>query len=291
MAPKPKAKAKPKAQGKGRKKKNESQSYLADDENFQKFSEQLAKIGLELRDITGDGNCCFRALSDQMNGDESLHEDYRKRVCQYMRQNKDEFEPFVAALIADEEEDTNSNNNNNNNEHAPAKTRQATKRLVQELSKLDAFEKYIRNLEQAGTYADNGCLVAFARLFNVDINIHQLNLDIWTIHGSDMAHQSNGRDGLHRKELLRQLHLSYHNGEHYSSIRPIGDKSTKPSNINISETEKKNNHTCTKSKQVINVLEKNISFVDLHNAESEKNPIPSSRIPGFGKIFAFGDCL
>ena len=30
-------------------------SYLADDENFPSFRNQLAKIGLELRDIPGDG--------------------------------------------------------------------------------------------------------------------------------------------------------------------------------------------------------------------------------------------
>ena len=141
--------------------KKESQSYLADDENFQKFSNQLAKIGLELRDITSDGNCCFRALSDQMSGNENLHLDYRKRVCQYMRENKEEFEPFVVALIADDEEDNNSNsggknNNNKSNSNAIGKTRQATRELANSGKKLDATEKYIRNLEQPGTYADNG---------------------------------------------------------------------------------------------------------------------------------------
>ena len=30
-------------------------SYLADDENYPSFKNQLAKIGLELRDIPGDG--------------------------------------------------------------------------------------------------------------------------------------------------------------------------------------------------------------------------------------------
>lgn len=82
----------------------DSTSYLAEDENFQKFSAQLSKLGLELRDITGDGNCCFRALSDQMQGTEAHHLDYRKRVCQYMRQSREEFEPFVAALIDDEDQ-------------------------------------------------------------------------------------------------------------------------------------------------------------------------------------------
>ena len=98
-----------------------------------------------------------------MTGNENLHLDYRKRVCQYMRENKEEFEPFVVALIADDEEDNNSNsagkNNNNNNKRgnqAIGKTRQATRELANSGKKPDATEKYIRNLEQPGTYADNG---------------------------------------------------------------------------------------------------------------------------------------
>ena len=80
-------------------KKKESSSYLADDENFLGFSNQLAKLGLELRDITGDGNCCFRAISDQIEGNERSHLDYRKRVCQYMRQNREEFVFFFLLVL------------------------------------------------------------------------------------------------------------------------------------------------------------------------------------------------
>lgn len=220
-----------------KKKSNKKESYLADDENFQSFSNQLAKIGLELRDITGDGNCCFRALSDQMVGDENQHLIYRKSVCNFMRENREDFEPFVVALIADNEDEENNGNGNGNNNRAIGKTRQATRELANSAKKVDAFEKYIRNLEQPGTYADNGCLVAFARLNQVDINIHQLNLEIWTINGNN------------RNDLVRQLHLSYHNGEHYSSIRPIGDKSKNPTNININEVENTNGNNIKKSVQ------------------------------------------
>lgn len=86
--------------------------------------------------------------------------------------------------------------------------------------KVDAFEKYIKNMEQNGTYADNGCLVAFARLYQVNINIHQLNMPVWTINGV-----------FGNKMRPRELHLSYHNGEHYSSIRPIGDRTNAPANV------------------------------------------------------------
>lgn len=145
-------------------------SYLAEDENFKGFAAQLERLGLQLRDITGDGNCCFRALSDQMYGNESAHVEFRKRVCQYMRNNRDEFEPFVAALIDDDEEEEQQQSNGG------GEIVNRIKRSTFLNKKLDAFEKYIKNLEQPGTYADNGCLVAFARLYQVNINIHQLNM-------------------------------------------------------------------------------------------------------------------
>lgn len=46
-------------------------------------------------------------------------------------------------------------------------------------------------------------------------------MPIWTI---------NGPVG-NKKGPIRELHLSYHNGEHYSSIRPIGDRTNAPTNI------------------------------------------------------------
>ena len=204
---------------------NSSSSYLAEDENFKSFSIQLERLGLQLRDITGDGNCCFRALSDQMFGNESQHLDFRKRVCQYIRQNRDEFEPFVAALIDDEDDDEQNSNS------ATSSGLNRIKKPAFLSKKLDAFEKYIKNLEQAGTYADNGCLVAFARLYHVNINIHQLNMPIWTI--SDLDSNKGPLKSGQAQAPIRELHLSYHNGEHYSSIRPFGDNTNTPTNINF----------------------------------------------------------
>jgi OTU domain-containing protein 3 len=220
-------------------KKSPAESYLADDENFHKFSSQLAKMGLALRDITSDGNCCFRALSDQLQGTEEHHADYRRRVCLYMKQHRGQFEPFVAALIEDDDDD--DDDEKSSQVVVMGRTRQASKQLR---SQLDSFDLYIKHLEESGTYADNGCLVAFARLYQVDINIHQLDLDIWTIHGTDMTlttTSSSSKDN--KRNPIPQIHLSYHNGEHYSSIRPIGDNSNKPTSIYFAENRKKSTPT------------------------------------------------
>lgn len=109
-----------------------SKSYLADDQNYGGLSAQLAKLGLDIREITGDGNCLFRALSDQIEGNENQHLVYRKLVCQYIKQNQDNFEPFLPALIHDEE---NINNFSN----------KARKHI-------SAFDMYIKNLELPGKH-------------------------------------------------------------------------------------------------------------------------------------------
>ena len=54
-------------------------------------------------------------------------------------------------------------------------------------------------------------------------------------------------------QYIRQLHLSYHNGEHYSSIRQLGDLTNKPTNIRIDGYEKplapNNNNKSNKQKK------------------------------------------
>ena len=42
-----------------------------------------------------DGNCFFRSVADQFEGDESLHMNYRLAAVDYIRLNKDDFIPFI----------------------------------------------------------------------------------------------------------------------------------------------------------------------------------------------------
>ncbi|XP_074655323.1 OTU domain-containing protein 3-like isoform X2 [Tubulanus polymorphus] len=170
-----------------------NQSYLADDENYPSFSAQLAKLGLQLRDIPGDGNCLFRALDDQLEGHCRNHLKQRLETVQYMIDNRRDFEPFVEDDIS--------------------------------------FDRHIMLLKKPGTYAGNDAIVAFSRLLEVNIVIHQYLSPPW-IQGTTDAKG-------------RELHISYHNGDHYSSVRRIGDNTETPAYIklknpvDISENEKK----------------------------------------------------
>jgi len=76
----------------------------------------------------------------------------------------------------------------------------------------------VKELSKLGTYGGNDSIVAFARNNGVDIVIHQLNNPRWVIHGSEFS----------KNPKIMELHLAYHNGEHYSSVRRSSDPDTGP---------------------------------------------------------------
>ena len=60
-----------------------------------KFRLQLAQYGLRLKEIGGDGNCLFRAIADQLEGNEKVHRKYRADAIEYIEANKNDFIPFI----------------------------------------------------------------------------------------------------------------------------------------------------------------------------------------------------
>ena len=94
---------------------------------------QLAAAGLYAKEISGDGNCLFRSLSDQYYGNPDEYERVRAEVVAYLRLHVDEFSIFV-------DEDWN---------------------------------EYVERMARDGTYGDNLEIVAFAQGNGVDVKIYQ----------------------------------------------------------------------------------------------------------------------
>lgn len=180
----------------GDRQERKMESYLADDENYPSFSNQVVKLGLQLRDIPADGNCLFRALGDQLEGHGRNHYSHRLKVVDYMSKNKKDFAPFVEDNIQ--------------------------------------FEHYLYTLKKPGTYAGNDAIAAFARLHQVQIVIHQLNSPFLLIQGT-------------KDPTTAQLHIAYHNGDHYSSLRWLHDNTESPADIRLKIfSDDKNKHNKTK---------------------------------------------
>lgn len=149
---------------------------------FREYQELLKPMGIYMRDVEGDGNCLFRAVSDQLEGTEKDHKKYRTLAAEYIIKNKDYFQMF---LLEDEN-----------------------------------IDKYIAHLCEDGSWGGHFEMVALSDILNVKFCIHAKDKELVVV----KSHEGKHKDA-------RVLHLAYHMGEHYSSIRKIGDNGKTPAQI------------------------------------------------------------
>ncbi|KAL0952860.1 hypothetical protein HGRIS_007082 [Hohenbuehelia grisea] len=87
---------KPQAQMRTRATRSSKGRLLTDPaENTQLLTEQLRSLGLYAAPTLGDGNCLFRALTDQLYGSPTLHAQLRRDICDWIQAHKARYEPFV----------------------------------------------------------------------------------------------------------------------------------------------------------------------------------------------------
>ncbi|KAK9488458.1 hypothetical protein V1527DRAFT_458015 [Lipomyces starkeyi] len=163
----------------------------------------LASQGLYASAITGDGNCLFRALSDQLYGSPESHTHLRTEVVQFLRDNKAQFISFLPAAGAYHGSSGASRKSARRAVNGPSSDRQPTEKK---------WESYLETMSKDGVYGDNLEIVAFAKRFNVDVKIHL----------ADFAYVVSGESSNEDNGILRKvLHIAYHQWEHYSSIRNV----------------------------------------------------------------------
>ncbi|KAI9206485.1 uncharacterized protein BJ171DRAFT_457514 [Polychytrium aggregatum] len=143
------------------------------DEGTRVLQHQLGELGLLIKDMTGDGNCLFRALSDQWDGTPDYHAKHRKEVCVHIDEKREYYEPF----------------------------------LVDE-----SLDQYVKRMCKHGTYGGNLEIVAFSRLHNVKIAVHQASTPIWIVKPDMEGQPAKG-------SAAPMVHIVYHSWEHYSSVR------------------------------------------------------------------------
>lgn len=136
--------------------------------DISEFRAQLDALGLKIIQMTADGNCFFRALADQLEGNEDEHMKYRKMVVDFIRNNQETYEPFIEDQVP--------------------------------------FDEYCQSMENDGTWAGHMELQAASLVTHSNICIHQKMSPRWYIQNFD------NRDA-------RMIHLSYHDEEHYNSVR------------------------------------------------------------------------
>jgi hypothetical protein len=190
-------------------------SGAAMNDNAFRYSLELSR-DKAIVEMTSDGNCLFRALSDQLYGDYG-HRHYdivRQEICNYMALRESEFVHF---LVLDDHD---------------------AKRLGEEDA--SSYQDYIDQMRTDGEWGGNVELVATSRLY-------QRNITVYTPDGAFSIEWSDGssvdRDASvpypdpHDQEGLseedRALSVSYHEGDHYNSVRIEGRPIRPPKGLQV----------------------------------------------------------
>ncbi|GAA5923349.1 hypothetical protein JCM3775_007511 [Rhodotorula graminis] len=138
-----KGKARERSYGKARDRTRGDKPRLIEDPELEErvLSSQLKDAGLYAANILGDGNCLFRALSDQLYGSPSMHQAIRTEICNYLASHPDKYRLFV-------DED----------------------------SVKGGFDGHVREMRQNGTYGTNIELSAFVARYRRPVKVYQPNL-------------------------------------------------------------------------------------------------------------------
>ena len=106
-----------------------------------------------------------------MHGDESKAAEYRAAVVDYIRANKDEYIQFIGLF------DGGATRRNPKRKAAPRARLHHPTASNRQLNA--AFEERLADMAKGGTWGDNQEVVAFSRLYQVEIIIWSTGVDGW----------------------------------------------------------------------------------------------------------------
>lgn len=138
--------------------------FLDDPEQMERdLNAQLKRMGLYAANTTGDGNCLFRALSDQLYGHPARHAQLRQETCDHLAARPEKFAGFV--------------------DDKP-------------------FDQYVRLMRENGTYGGHLELHAFAQMKQKQIKIVQPGL-VYVVEGVDDSPEATHSREEKEQERLR----------------------------------------------------------------------------------------
>jgi OTU domain-containing protein 3 len=110
------------------------------------------------------GNCLFNALSDQLYGNQEMHEFLRTATIEHMRDNSEFYRQYMAVNTV--------RRNPKRKTKAALASRIDTTYYTEEQLQLQ-FEEHVEKMGQPGEWADNMEVSAFASALNVHVRLWQ----------------------------------------------------------------------------------------------------------------------
>jgi OTU domain-containing protein 5 len=151
-----------------------------------KFRENISNMNLFIKDIVGDGNCMFRAISDQVYGNEEKYDLLRQKCMDYLLIERDFFEQFVEGGK-------------------------------------NGFDEYINMKRKNGVWGDDIELQALSEIYNRPIEIYSNSTKpLKTFHENKNEFKREGNEKINNdcNDFVMPIRISYHGKNHYNSIVP-----------------------------------------------------------------------
>lgn len=172
----------------------------------------LEGLGLYASQIQGDGNCLFRALSDQLYGNQNEAKAIRADVVQHMRDNSYHYKSFI---------------------HVGGERRAPKRKTAGALPTVDstlptdedidrAFNNRLATMAKGGVWGGDVEIAAFCAAYNVDVKVYK----------HEIAYQLQPFNQPSNEDRP-MVHIAHHAWEHYSSIRNLKGPHTGMPNIAI----------------------------------------------------------
>ncbi|KAJ8060471.1 hypothetical protein OCU04_010794 [Sclerotinia nivalis] len=190
----------------------------------------LIENGLVIHETPGDGNCLFRALSDQLYGDFERHLEIRRDVVEYMRAHPDYFKPFIPAGSI-----------KRNPRRRVAAASHIDNKAAADAELEQCFQDRLKKMSRPHEWGDQPELAAFAKAYEVDVTVWHNAYKMPLL----------AEDG---KPAKHHLHVAFDETySHWSSVRNVNGPSSGLPAINYAEEAKVNVAVATPdvSKEVI----------------------------------------
>ena len=150
----------------------------------EKIKTNIEKLHFFIKKMEGDGNCMFRAVSDQVYGNEDFHNIIREKCMDYLLIEREFFSQFVEG--GDKE-----------------------------------FDNYINMKRKFGVWGDDVELQAISELYNRPIEIYSgSDKPLKTFHENIKEYNLKEKNEQNNSIKISPIRISYHGKEHYNSVVP-----------------------------------------------------------------------
>ncbi|KAJ9360662.1 hypothetical protein DTO027B9_1056 [Paecilomyces variotii] len=170
----------------------------------------LEALGLYASNTVGDGNCLYRALSDQMYGEFDHFEEIRNRLANHIQAHPEYFMNFMSAMGGERRAPRRAAAAASRSSSSSVTPAPATKE-----QQMQKFETRVEESRKNGSWGGSEEIQAFCQSYKRDVRVYM-----------DSGIQDFRDVSAPADEEREVVHIAFHNFYHYSSVRNINGPHT-----------------------------------------------------------------